>query len=75
VAPGQTAPAALVQTQQHRGGEAVGEKANPGVRSAEWAKPPALAREAFEASGLQHGALIATQVPRIRVKEEPNERA
>ena len=71
--PREATTTALVDPQEDGGRKGVGDQPSPCVGHAWAAEPPALARQAFDAGGLEHIALTATHVPRICAKEQPEE--
>ena len=72
--PGKTATAALVHTQEDRGGDGIGDQPSARVWNTEAAEAGALASETRDAGRLQYVALTHPNIRRICAKKEPNER-
>lgn len=67
------ATAALVDPEEDRGDDGVGDQPSPRVRGTGAAQALALAREAFDAGCLQRVRVTLTEVSRIRAKKQSNE--
>ena len=64
---------ALVGAQDNRGQDGVGDQPSACVRRTEAPQAPALARETFDAGGLQHVPFTLTHVPGIGAQQQPDE--